>query len=127
MIRQAASEAKMEPALLVGLVRTESNFRPEARSPVGALGLTQVMPLTGRAKKCGNLRDPMENLRCGVRVLQAFLAWYKGDVYLSLSGYNAGHGMPDRAARKKGLPANTDYVESVLWGRSRFLNHGCKF
>lgn len=127
LIRQVAWESGMDPALLVGLVRTESNFRPDARSPVGALGLTQVMPLTGRAKKCGDLRDPAENLRCGARVLQAFLQWYKGDLYLSLSGYNAGHGMPDRAARTRGLPANADYVESVLWGRSRFLNRGCDF
>lgn len=127
LIRKAATEAGVDPALLVGLVRTESNFRPDARSSVGALGLTQVMPLTGRAKKCGDLKDPMENLRCGVRVLKAFQAWYKGDIYLSLSGYNAGHGMPDKAARNRGLPANTDYVESVLWGRSRFLNRGCDF
>ncbi len=127
LIRKAASEANMDPALLVGLVRTESNFRPDARSGVGAMGLTQVMPLTGRTKKCGDLSNPMENLRCGARVLGAFLAWYKGDIYLSLSGYNAGHGMPDKAARIHGLPANADYVEAVLWGRARFLNSGCDF
>jgi soluble lytic murein transglycosylase-like protein len=127
LIRTAASEANMDPALLVGLVRTESNFRPDARSPVGAMGLTQVMPLTGRAKKCGDLSNPMENLRCGLRVLGAFMKWYKGDIYLSLSGYNAGHGMPDKAARTHGLPANADYVEAVLWGRARFLNRGCDF
>ena len=117
----------MDAALLVGLVRTESNFRPDAKSPVGALGLTQVMPLTGRAKKCGDLRDPAQNLRCGARVLRAFLDWYKGDLYLGLSGYNAGHAMPDKAARTSALPANADYVESVLWGRARFRSKGCEF
>lgn len=127
LIRQAAGDAGLEPALLVGLVRTESNFRPDARSPVGALGLTQVMPLTGRAKKCGDLRDPVQNLRCGARVLRAFLEWYRGDLYLGLSGYNAGHGMPDRASRERRLPGNAEYVESVLWGRARFLNRGCEF
>jgi len=126
-IRQAAQEHGLDPSLLVGLVRTESNFRPDARSPVGAVGLTQVLPTTARAKQCGNLLDPKENLRCGAKVLRAFLDWYQGDLYLGLSGYNAGHGLPNRASRERTLPGNADYVESVLWGAARFQRKGCAF
>jgi len=126
-IEEAAREFRIDPALLVGLVRTESNFRPDARSPVGALGLTQVLPTTARAKQCGDLLDPKENLRCGAKVLRAFLEWYRGDLYLGLSGYNAGHGLPNRAAREGTLPGNVDYVESVLWGAARFQRKGCAF
>jgi len=127
LIEEAAREFHLDPSLLVGLVRTESNFRHDARSPVGALGLTQVLPTTARAKQCGNLLDPKENLRCGAKVLRAFLEWYRGDLYLGLSGYNAGHGLPNRASRDKTLPGNVDYVESVLWGAARFQRKGCAF
>lgn len=126
LIEKAAEEGRIEPALLVGIVRTESNFRADARSPVGAQGLTQVMPATGRAKKCGNLDDPEENLRCGARVLASFLEHYRGDLYLGLSGYNAGHAMPDKARKETRVPRNFQYVEDVLRARARYLRFGCE-
>lgn len=127
LIRRAAEEAGVEPALLVGLVRVESNFRNDARSPSGAAGLTQVMKATARAKKCGDLTDPYQNLLCGARVLAAFLEYYRGDLILGLSGYNAGHGMPEAAQNARGLPRNIEYVEAVLGARARFLFRGCDF
>lgn len=127
LMRKAAEEEGVDLALLVGLVRAESNFRNDARSPMGALGLTQCLRSTARAKKCGDLSDEYENLRCGARVLAAFLKHYANNLYLGLSGYNAGHGMPDRARKASELPANVQYVEDVLWGRARFLARGCDF
>ncbi len=127
LIQQAADEAHVDPALLVGVVRTESNFRNDARSGVGAIGLTQCMRATAKAKRCGDLDQPIENLRCGARVLAAFLEYYGGNVYLGLSGYNAGHSMPDRAKALRILPSNVEYVEDVLWARSRYLAEGCAF
>lgn len=127
LIRKAAEEAGVEPALLVGVVRAESNFRNDVRSSAGAMGLTQVMKATARAKKCGDLSDPYQNLLCGARVLASFLEYYKGDVILGLSGYNAGHGMPEAAREARGLPQNIEYVETVLWARARFLFRGCDF
>lgn len=112
---------------MVGLVRAESNFRNDVTSPVGARGLAQVMPATARARKCGDLTDPYQNLICGAKVLAAFLKYYGSDLYLGLSGYNAGHAMPNRARENGALPANADYIEQVLWGRSRFLARGCDF
>jgi len=114
-------------ALLVGIVRAESNFRKDARSSAGAMGLTQVMRATAKAKNCGSLADPYENLECGARVLASFMKYYNGSLILGLSGYNAGHGMPNAARREKKLPTNFDYVETVLWARSRFLYRGCDF
>lgn len=127
LLRKAAEEAGVEPALLVGVVRAESNFRNDVRSSAGATGLTQVMKATARAKKCGDLSDPYQNLLCGARVLASFLEYYKGDVILGLSGYNAGHGMPEAAREARGLPRNIEYVETVLWARARFLFRGCDF
>lgn len=127
LIEKAAQEAGVEPALLVGVVRAESNFRNDVQSSAGAVGLTQVMKATARAKKCGDLSDPYQNLLCGARVLASFLSHYQGDVILGLSGYNAGHGMPEVAREARGLPQNIEYVETVLWARSRFLFRGCDF
>lgn len=127
LIEKVAKESGLDTALLVGIVRTESNFRNDVRSGVGARGLTQCMPATARAKKCGPLEDPYENLKCGARVIQAFLKYYDNSVYLGLSGYNAGHGMPNRARKTKELPSNVDYVEKVLAASSRFQSRGCDF
>jgi len=107
---------------MVGIVRTESNFRNDVTSKAGAKGLSQVMPATAKAKKCGDLNDPYENVLCGARVLKAFIDYYKGDLLLGLSGYNAGHGMPGKAKRTSELPANTGYIEKVLWARARYLS-----
>jgi soluble lytic murein transglycosylase-like protein len=127
LIRKAAEQAGVESALLVGVVRTESDFRNDVRSHAGAIGLTQVMPATAAGKKCGDLSDAYENLLCGSRVLAAFLTYYKGNLLLGLSGYNAGHAMPTQAGRNRALPANVTYVEDVLWARSVFLSRGCDF
>lgn len=127
LIERVATETRVELAMLVGIVRTESNFRNDVTSRVGARGLAQVMPSTARAKRCGDLADPYENVLCGARVLKGFVDYYRGDLILGLSGYNAGHAMPNRARRTREMPANIDYVEKVLWARSRFLDRGCDF
>jgi len=127
LVRRAAAEARIDPALLVGVVRAESNFRNDVRSSANAIGLTQVLPSTARGKSCGDLSDPYENLLCGGRVLAGFLRYYGEDLLLGLSGYNAGHAMPNQAQKKSELPANLDYVESVLWARAIFLSRGCDF
>jgi len=127
LITRVASEFDIETSLLVGIVRVESNFRNDVKSPVGAVGLTQCMPATARAKRCGPLNDPYENLRCGARVIKAFLKYYKDSIYLGLSGYNAGHGMPGRARQNLELPQNVDYVEKVLQASARFEERGCDF
>lgn len=127
MIKKVSSETGVPVSLLVGIVRVESNFRNDVRSPVGAVGLTQCMPATARAKKCGPLDDPYENLKCGARVIKAFLKYYDNSIYLGLSGYNAGHGMPGRARKNAELPHNVEYVEKVLQAVTRFETKGCDF
>lgn len=127
LIEKGAKTVGVDVALMVGIIRTESNFRNDVKSNVGAVGLTQCMPATAKAKKCGPLSDPYENILCGARVIQGFMKYYKNSLYLALSGYNAGHGMPDRARKTSTLPANVDYIEKVLWARSRYLKRGCDF
>jgi soluble lytic murein transglycosylase-like protein len=77
--------------LVRAVIRQESDFRPHAVSPAGAIGLMQVMPFN--AARLGfttkELRDPEKNIRAGVRLLAVLLKHYKGDVISALVAYNA--------------------------------------
>lgn len=92
-----AEAGNVEPSLVFGLVRQESLFDPEARSWVGAQGLTQLMPTTaaemaGRLKmKTFDLSRPADNLKIGVRYL-ATLVKAQGRITWALMAYNAGTG-----------------------------------
>ncbi|MEM6943659.1 MAG: lytic transglycosylase domain-containing protein [Pseudomonadota bacterium] len=99
-------------ALFQALVRQESAFDPHAESPVGAYGLTQLMP--GTANDMGVDRYvPMENLRGGARYLTLQLEAF-GTVELALAAYNAG---PGRVRQYGGIPPFTEtqtYVVRIL-------------
>ena len=127
LIKKAANKVGIDYALLVGLVRIESNFHPKIRSRAGAIGLTQVMPTTARMFNCKDVYDPYQNLLCGARAFRSFLKYYNGNIMLALSGYNAGHFYPDQAMGKKKLPKNFRYVEEVLRARSHFIRYGCRW
>jgi soluble lytic murein transglycosylase-like protein len=126
-IQKAAEDAQLDPALVNAMIRVESSFNPRARSRAGALGLMQVMPATGRGNKCGDLLDPLANLRCGVRVLVRFLKRYEGSWVYGLSAYNGGYRHATKPHRSHRLPRNFKYVEKVLTARSDFLRRQCGF
>jgi soluble lytic murein transglycosylase len=88
-----------EPALVLAVMRQESEFYPLARSPVGALGLMQLMPATARhsAQKIGLpfsrdrlTSDPDYNIRLGQAYLKELLEQFDGSYILALAAYNAG-------------------------------------
>lgn len=97
-----APAEKQAEALLPYLIQQESGGNPNAVSPKGAQGLTQVMPATGRDPGFGvsPLRDssPQENVRFGRDYLTAMLRRYPGRPDLALAAYNAGPGVADRFA-----------------------------
>lgn len=100
--------------LVVAVVSVESGFRPRAVSPAGAKGLMQLMPYTARRLGVaeGQLFDPAQNIRGGVRLLAVLLRHYEGDVVSTLVAYNAS---PRR--RLAAIPRNGEtptYVWKVL-------------
>lgn len=109
----------IDPKVAYSLVNVESEFFHKAVSPVGAMGLTQVMPATGRMLQPGleraDLFDPETNLRLGFRFLREMLSHYNGDLDLALHAYNRGPGVVDRILRTGGNPAN-GYADVVLKG-----------
>ncbi len=68
-ILEAATRQSLAPELLASLVMTESSFRKEARSSVGAIGPAQVQPLLWQEFCSVDLNNPEENLYCGAQIL----------------------------------------------------------
>lgn len=88
---------QVDPRLVVAIFLVESGFKPQAKSPKGAMGLGQLMPGTARGLGVGNAYDPVQNIEGSIRLIRGHLEKY-GDLYLALSAYNAGPG----AVRKYG-------------------------
>ena len=116
-IRSAAKDEGIDPELGLRLVRVESEFHERAVSPVGALGLTQLMPATAAELQPGITREEIlqrdTNLRLGFRYLRGLLRAYDGRVSDALHAYNRGPGTVDRIRARGGDPAN-GYARKVL-------------
>lgn len=112
-IRAAAIEAGIEPLLLAALVRAESNFRPDAVSSAGAMGLTQLMPATARALDVADPFDPAQNLGAGAKYLADNLRLY-GRVDLALAAYQAGKGAVRAAGGIPDSPTTRNYIATIL-------------
>jgi hypothetical protein len=111
----AVSEAHgVDPMLVRALIQVESNYRPRARSPKGAMGLMQLMPSTAREYKVRNPFDPRANLEAGIKHLKSLIDRFAGKVELGLAAYNAGEG----AVKKfNGVPPyreTRNYVSKIL-------------
>lgn len=109
-IHDIAVSEGIEPELAFRLVKLESRFDPRATSPVGAIGLAQVMLPTARFFDRNitteKLYDPETNLRIGFRYLRGLIEEYDGDVRLALLTYNRGPVAVQLALRNGEDPSN---------------------
>jgi Transglycosylase SLT domain len=137
-------EFKLDPALVLSVIQVESNFRIKAQSPMGALGLMQIMPQTAKfvihqlkmhslgeegydqasLKKKLLHRDSLMNPYINTAIGITYLAWlrdyYQGSAYHTLAAYNLGPTKMDALmARKSFKPVLTRrYYHAVLQGMS---------
>lgn len=113
LVRALAPEFRLEPELVLAVIRVESNFNPNAVSPKNAQGLMQLIPETAERFGVRNAWDPEQNLRGGMAYLRWLLDYFEGDLRLALAGYNAGEGA---VQRHQGIPPyeeTRDYVRRV--------------
>jgi hypothetical protein len=106
--------ARLDTALVLGLIQVESNFRKFAVSVVGARGYMQVMPFWARLIGDGDasqLFHMQTNLRFGCVILRHYLDREKGDLFMGLGRYNGSRG-------------KTPYPDAVLGARRKWEFNG---
>ncbi|PYE21328.1 transglycosylase-like protein with SLT domain [Paraburkholderia silvatlantica] len=107
IIQAAAQRFNVDPALIRGVIATESNGNQNAQSGVGATGLMQIMPTNYKALGITDPKDPTQNIMGGTQLLSQLLDRF-GDPVTALRHY---HGGDDTS---KWGPVNAAYPGKVL-------------
>jgi soluble lytic murein transglycosylase len=127
IIRQQARDKHLDPALVAGVIYTESRFRDQT-SNAGAKGLMQLTPETakfvehlsgGSTFQLSDLSSPQVNIAYGTYYLRYLLDRYGDNEALALAAYNGGEGNVDRwvdAARQKGEALS---IDAIPFGETR--------
>lgn len=115
LIAQAAKKYNVDKKLVHAVILAESAYNPNAVSPVGAVGLMQLMPATARRFGVTNRNDPRQSIDGGTHYLKVLLKMFNSNTRLAVAGYNAGEG----AVRKynNSIPPykeTQNYVKKVL-------------
>ncbi len=116
LIEKARNSSYVSPALALAVAKIESNYKSDAISNKGAIGVMQIMPLTalmefGIEKK--KLFDPKININIGVKFLDNLIKKYKGNISIALSHYNGGSAV-GKWPNLKIIPATYPYIVKVL-------------
>ncbi|SDY71022.1 Transglycosylase SLT domain-containing protein [Acinetobacter kyonggiensis] len=99
MIVQSADKYNVDPLLLAAMIRQESSYKNYAISPVGAVGLTQIIPRYWQQICSGDLIEENNNINCGTYILASYNSkagsWPKALAYYNVgpTGYNTSHKM----------------------------------
>ncbi|HEX6159672.1 MAG TPA: lytic transglycosylase domain-containing protein, partial [Thermoanaerobaculia bacterium] len=114
LIHEKAVKYDVDPLLVAAVIEQESRFKSRARSHVGAKGLMQLMPRTGRWMGAKNLYDPEQNIDAGVKYIAYLDKRFNGDLKKIVAAYNGGEG---NVMRYRGIPPFREtrtYVKKVL-------------
>jgi soluble lytic murein transglycosylase-like protein len=113
LITEAAGTYALDPNMIRAVMQTESAFNAMAVSPVGALGLMQLMPALATELGVTDPMDPRQNIMGGAAYLRRLLDSHRGNVKLALASYNAG---PGNVAKYRAIPPfkeTQNYVRKV--------------
>ena len=108
--------------LVWAIIRTESNYHPTALSPVGAVGLMQIMPATAESISKGDgsrLTTPELNIRLGARHIKDLMLSYDNNLTLVIAAYNAGSGNVKRWQKGLGGLPKDEFIESIPFKETR--------
>ena len=113
-IRASAARHGVDPGLMKAMMHTESAFNPNARSPVGAQGLMQLMPATARRFKVSNPWNPADNIEGSAKYIAWLMKRFNNNVEFAVAGYNAGEGNIDKYNGIPPFKETRNYVKSVM-------------
>ncbi|HEX6938155.1 MAG TPA: transglycosylase SLT domain-containing protein [Longimicrobiales bacterium] len=128
LIMAEARERGVDPFLVAGLIRQESMFTAEIKSPAGAIGLMQIMPSTGSALartaginafRTALLEKPEINVHLGIQYMAQLMARFDDRLTSVLAAYNAG---PHRVSRWSSFPEYGDeelFAERIPYAETR--------
>ncbi len=122
------ADPHVDPFLVAGIIREESLYDPKALSPVGAMGLMQLMPATANrvAHRLGlgsvNREDLLKadvNVRLGVHYVGELLRDYKGNLIRAVAAYNAGPAAVNRWIARFGDRDPDEFIELISYRETR--------
>ncbi len=128
IIEDSVKQQQLDPGWVYSLVRAESAFVEDIKSPAGALGLMQLMPRTARetARKMGvknfktsYLLQAEKNVPIGSRYLKQMLDRYHGNMILATAAYNAGPTQVDKWLSHTGCTEPDVWVEQIPFSETR--------
>jgi membrane-bound lytic murein transglycosylase MltF len=117
MFRKYGAEYNVDYLLMAAQGYQESTLDQEVKSPVGAIGVMQVMPATGQELKVGNIAEIDANIHAGVKYMRFMMDRYYADepmddlnkALMTFASYNAGPGrirQLRKEAEARGLDRN---------------------
>lgn len=118
----------VETNMVLAVIKAESNFKKEATSRRGAMGLMQLMPSTAAwigeqlgDKECTLVEfyEPERNIRYGVWYLSDLKEEFNGNLVLTLAAYNAGRGNVKAWMREYGWTMNFNEIDAIPFGETR--------
>ncbi len=127
-VLQSSRATRVPEEFIWGIMRAESHYRSDAQSGVGALGLMQMMPFTGKklanlvnltSFETSSLLDPEVNIRLGSRYLQRLLEKFSGSIPLAAAGYNAGPHRVHAWVRNFGSLDMDEFIEHIPYLETR--------
>lgn len=113
-IRASAARHGVDPGLMKAMMHTESAFNPNARSPVGAQGLMQLMPATARRFNVSNPWNPADNIEGSAKYIAWLMRRFNNNVEHAVAGYNAGEGNVDKYGGIPPFKETRNYVQRVM-------------
>lgn len=127
LVNKYAQERQIPAAWIFAIMRQESTFAQDARSPSGALGLMQLMPGTAQHVAQGlgqptpsrlGILEPETNIALGSAYLSSMLQRFDGNIVLATAAYNAGPGRVSKWLPKKPYAADI-WIESIPYQETR--------